>query len=138
MLGGWVLGGCSVGAEAGGQLAWAWVARRLPPDCPAPPTHTHTPTHTRPPTHRPPCARWHLWEKHVEVGGHPIPGALFDFGLFFFHNAKELVARGSGPYFYLPKMQVGGRAGGWVGGGGGGAGGRRGVWLVCVEVGRGA
>ena len=35
----------------------------------------------------------------------PVPGALFDFGLYFFHNAKELLSRGSGPYFYLPKMQ---------------------------------
>src|SRR5437868_4368867 len=48
---------------------------------------------------------WHLDEKHVTVGGKPISGALFDFGLFFFHNAKELLARGSGPYFYLPKME---------------------------------
>ena len=35
----------------------------------------------------------------------PVAGSLFDFGLYFFHNAKELLARGSGPYFYLPKMQ---------------------------------
>lgn len=48
---------------------------------------------------------WHLPEAHVAVDGTPIPGALFDFGLFFFHNARELVARGSGPYFYLPKLQ---------------------------------
>src|SRR5437588_795032 len=48
---------------------------------------------------------WHLDEKHVTVEGKPISGALFDFGLFFFHNAKELLARGSGPYFYLPKME---------------------------------
>jgi malate synthase len=48
---------------------------------------------------------WHLWEKHVYVDGAPIPGAIFDFALYFFHNAKELSARGSGPYFYLPKMQ---------------------------------
>lgn len=39
------------------------------------------------------------------VDGKPIPAALLDFGLFFFHNAKELLSRGSGPYFYLPKMQ---------------------------------
>ncbi len=39
------------------------------------------------------------------VDGEPVPGALFDFGLFFFHNAKELLARGTGPYFYLPKME---------------------------------
>src|SRR4051812_7723764 len=48
---------------------------------------------------------WHLDEKHVTLDGKPISGALFDFGLFFFHNAKELLARGSGPYFYLPKME---------------------------------
>ncbi|HKQ27765.1 MAG TPA: malate synthase A, partial [Burkholderiales bacterium] len=44
-------------------------------------------------------------EKHFVVDGAPVAGALFDFGLFFFHNAKELLARGSGPYFYLPKME---------------------------------
>src|SRR5437588_128576 len=48
---------------------------------------------------------WHLDEKHLTVDGKPISGAIFDFGLFFFHNAKELLARGSGPYFYLPKME---------------------------------
>jgi malate synthase len=48
---------------------------------------------------------WHLPEKHVMVDGQPMSGALFDFGLFFWHNAKELIARGSGPYFYLPKME---------------------------------
>src|SRR3954464_7909494 len=48
---------------------------------------------------------WHLDEKHVMVDGKPVSGSLFDFGLFFFHNAKELLARGSGPYFYLPKME---------------------------------
>src|SRR5688572_24140505 len=42
---------------------------------------------------------WHLDEKHVKVDGEAISGSLFDFGLFFFHNAKELLARGSGPYF---------------------------------------
>jgi malate synthase A len=47
----------------------------------------------------------HLVEKHVLVDGKPIPGALFDFGLYFFHNAKELRARGTAPYFYLPKME---------------------------------
>ena len=47
-----------------------------------------------------------LWEKHVLVDGAPVPGGLFDFGLFFFHNARALLERGSGPYFYLPKMQV--------------------------------
>jgi malate synthase len=48
---------------------------------------------------------WHLPEKHMTVDGVPISGSLFDFGLYFFHNAKELLARGSGPYFYLPKME---------------------------------
>jgi malate synthase len=48
---------------------------------------------------------WHLPEKHVLVDGEPMSGALFDFALFFFHNAKELVTRGTGPYFYLPKLE---------------------------------
>ena len=48
---------------------------------------------------------WHLLEKHVEVDGRPIAGAIFDFGLFFFHNVKNLIKRGSGPYFYLPKLE---------------------------------
>ncbi|KAF2499775.1 malate synthase [Lophium mytilinum] len=48
---------------------------------------------------------WHLEEKHFTVDGEPISGSLFDFGLYFFHNAKELVKRGTGPYFYLPKME---------------------------------
>ncbi len=48
---------------------------------------------------------WHLDEQHIRVDGNPIPGGLFDFGLFFFHNAQELVNRGSGPYFYLPKLE---------------------------------
>ena len=48
---------------------------------------------------------WHLDERHVTVDGHSVAGAIFDFALFFFHNAKELIARGSGPYFYLPKME---------------------------------
>jgi malate synthase len=48
---------------------------------------------------------WHLPEKHVRLGGRPIPAALFDFGLYFFHNARALLERGTGPYFYLPKMQ---------------------------------
>jgi malate synthase len=48
---------------------------------------------------------WHLPEKHMTVDGVPMSGALFDFGYNFFHNAKELLARGSGPYFYLPKME---------------------------------
>ncbi|MCC3702359.1 malate synthase A [Rouxiella badensis] len=47
----------------------------------------------------------HLPEKHVTWQGEPIPGGLFDFALYFFHNYRELLAKGSGPYFYLPKMQ---------------------------------
>ena len=48
---------------------------------------------------------WHLDEKHVVVDGERVSGGIFDFALYMFHNAKELVARGSGPYFYLPKME---------------------------------
>lgn len=48
---------------------------------------------------------WHLNEKHVLWNGKPIPGSLFDFGLYFFHNVQELLNRGSGPYFYLPKLE---------------------------------
>ena len=48
---------------------------------------------------------WHLDEKHVLIDGQRIQGGLFDFGLFMFHNAKELLARGAGPYFYLPKVE---------------------------------
>jgi malate synthase len=48
---------------------------------------------------------WHLDEKHVTLDGKPISGALFDFGLNFFHNAAELLKRGSGPYYYLPKLE---------------------------------
>ncbi|MCC7447309.1 MAG: malate synthase A [Anaerolineae bacterium] len=48
---------------------------------------------------------WHLHEKHVLVDGAPISASLFDFGLYFFHNAHELIQRGTGPYFYLPKME---------------------------------
>ncbi len=48
---------------------------------------------------------WHLPEKHVLQDGEPISGSLFDFGLYAFHNAAELLARGTGPYFYLPKLE---------------------------------
>src|SRR5439155_19258675 len=48
---------------------------------------------------------WHLPEKHVRIEGEPASGSLVDFGLYFFHNAKELVARGSGPTVYLPKLE---------------------------------
>lgn len=48
---------------------------------------------------------WHLYEKHITVDGEQVPGALFDFGLSFFHNARALLDQGSGPYFYLPKLE---------------------------------
>jgi malate synthase len=48
---------------------------------------------------------WHLDEKHVTVDGERVAGGIFDFALFMFHNAKEQLARGAGPYFYLPKME---------------------------------
>jgi malate synthase len=48
---------------------------------------------------------WHLVEKHLVVDGQPISGSLFDFGLYFYHNAAALIAKGTGPYFYLPKME---------------------------------
>ena len=48
---------------------------------------------------------WHLDEKHVLVDGEPISASLFDFGMYMFHNAAERVARGTGPYFYLPKLE---------------------------------
>ena len=48
---------------------------------------------------------WHFDEEHIVVDGTPVVAALVDFGLYFFHNATELLARGSGPYFYLPKME---------------------------------
>src|SRR5215204_2908279 len=48
---------------------------------------------------------WHLPEKHMIVDGKEVPGGIFDFGLYFFHNAQTLIDRGTGPYFYLPKME---------------------------------
>ena len=48
---------------------------------------------------------WHLFEKHMLVDGEEVPGGLFDFGLYFFHNAQTLLDNGSGPYFYLPKIE---------------------------------
>ncbi len=48
---------------------------------------------------------WHLFEKHVLIDGKPISGGIFDFGLYFFHNAKTLIDKGTGPYFYLPKLE---------------------------------
>ena len=48
---------------------------------------------------------WHLDEKHVLIDGRPISGGIFDFGLYFFHNVRQLLANGTGPYFYLPKLE---------------------------------
>jgi malate synthase len=48
---------------------------------------------------------WHLVEKHIRIDGRPVSASLVDFGLYFFHNARQLIARGSGPYFYLPKLE---------------------------------
>ncbi len=48
---------------------------------------------------------WHLLEAHLLVDGKPVSGSLFDFGLFFFHNAKRLIENGTAPYFYLPKLE---------------------------------
>jgi malate synthase len=48
---------------------------------------------------------WHLDERHLQLEGTPIAGAFMDFGLYFFHNAKRLLDKGAGPYFYLPKME---------------------------------
>jgi malate synthase len=48
---------------------------------------------------------WHLDEDHAQVNGRPVSGSLFDFGLYFFHNAKKAIAKGSGPYFYLAKIE---------------------------------
>src|SRR4029079_13657471 len=48
---------------------------------------------------------WHLDEKHVRIDNKPVSASLFDLGLYFFHNARELVDRESGPYFYLPKLE---------------------------------
>jgi malate synthase len=48
---------------------------------------------------------WHLDEKHARLGGRPISASLFDFGLYFFHNARRALERGTGPYFYLPKLE---------------------------------
>jgi len=48
---------------------------------------------------------WHLEERHAVIGDRPVSASLFDFGLYFFHNARQLVERGSGPYFYLPKLE---------------------------------
>lgn len=48
---------------------------------------------------------WHLDEKNITLGGHRVSGSLFDFAMFFYHNAKKLIDSGSGPYFYLPKLE---------------------------------
>jgi malate synthase len=57
---------------------------------------------------------WHLPERHVQVDGNPVAGAFFDFGVYMFHCAPRLLARGSGPYFYLPKMESHGEARLWA------------------------
>jgi malate synthase len=56
---------------------------------------------------------WHLPEKHLVVDGEPMSGSLLDFGLYFFHNAKTLIAKGTGPYFYLPKLESAAEAALW-------------------------
>ncbi|MDE2977762.1 MAG: malate synthase A, partial [Acidobacteriota bacterium] len=48
---------------------------------------------------------WHLVEKNALIDGIPVSAGVFDFGLYFFHNAREALSRGSGPYFYLPKLE---------------------------------
>ena len=48
---------------------------------------------------------WHLAEKHIEVDSEPMSASLFDFGMYFFHNAKELLSKDSGPYYYIPKLE---------------------------------
>lgn len=57
---------------------------------------------------------WHLVEEHVLIDGQPVSAGLFDFGLYFFHNAKTLLDKGSGPYYYLPKMESHGEARLWA------------------------
>ncbi len=57
---------------------------------------------------------WHLDEKHVTLAGKPIPGALLDFGVYFYVNAKTLLASGTGPYFYLPKLESAEEAALWA------------------------
>ena len=56
---------------------------------------------------------WHLPERHLKIGGRPISASLFDFGLYAFHNAQAALAQGSGPYFYLPKLESRLEAGLW-------------------------
>src|SRR6266481_3014884 len=48
---------------------------------------------------------WHLSEKHMLIDGQPVSGGIFDFALYFFHNVRTLLAKGTGPYFYLPKLE---------------------------------
>ena len=72
------------------------VRYAAPPPCMQPSLLTRWPKSPR---------GWHLDEKHFVVDGSPISAGLFDFGLYFFHNAKQLTANGHGPYFYLPKME---------------------------------
>ena len=56
---------------------------------------------------------WHLVERHVDVDGAPISASIFDFALYFYHNARALIEKGSGPYFYLPKLEAPGEAALW-------------------------
>lgn len=79
------------------------VARRIEHDDPA--TGKHYQLEGKPAVLLVRPRGWHLREQHMRVEGEAVPAALFDFGLFFFHNAKVLVDNGSGPYFYLPKME---------------------------------
>jgi len=48
---------------------------------------------------------WHLLEKHMLIDGEPVPASIFDFSIYYFHNAKKLVGKGTGPYFYLSKVE---------------------------------
>ena len=77
-------------------------ARSTSPRGPEGKRYAHRPT-TGDPLVRP--RGWHLPEKHVSVDGAADPASLFDFGLYFFHNAQSLLDRGTGPYFYLPKLE---------------------------------
>ncbi|HZL86233.1 MAG TPA: malate synthase A [Candidatus Krumholzibacteria bacterium] len=70
-----------------------------------PQTHKHYALGDKPATLVVRPRGWHLPERHVLVDETPVAGALFDFGLFFFHNAAALLQRGTGPYFYLPKLE---------------------------------
>ena len=70
-----------------------------------PQTHKHYALGDKPATLVVRPRGWHLPERHVLVDDTPVAGSLFDFGLFFYHNAAALLQRGTGPYFYLPKLE---------------------------------